>query len=289
MSTEFSIQRETAVEELSIEHLPGLLALNDALDWTFTAGDVETMFAGGRVFGHFDGSSLISSAAVFEIGTHSASIGAVMVHPGFRRRGLAKRLMRHVHHLDGFAHRKFRLVATEEGVPLYNALGYQVVTCLSKMVRAEKWITPPAAPAVLRPLRTKDLGAVIALDAEAVGGERPELIAARYRQAFSHVVAEDPAGRIIGFAIGADQRGQLLCGPVVTGDPVLALGMLHRLGSRHQGTIRIDVPDENRELLSLLREHDFHRETNPPVMVLGDEEDPPWGPGFNAPIAQMFG
>jgi len=116
--------------------IPGLLKLTEAVGWTFTAQDFETAFAGGQIYGHFSGNRLVSSAAVFPIGADHASIGAVMVHPDFRRRGLGRELMVQIHTHPSYQDRVFRLISTDEGAPLYDVLGYRCVT------RAHKWIRP---------------------------------------------------------------------------------------------------------------------------------------------------
>lgn len=280
---------KTTLVKLSPAHMPKILELNDAVGWSFTAGDIETMFAAGQVFGHASSHHLASAAAVFEIGRKSASVGAVMVHPKYRRLGLGKELMSRIHGLDGFEHRIFRLVATEEGKPLYEAMGYQCVDRLHKMVHMQPSSINPASQTMLRPLGYGELNTLIELDAKAVGGERSALIEARLKQSESHVVAEDASGSITAFAIGADQRGELICGPVVAEEPNLALTLIGHLGRQHKGQIRIDVPEGNQELRRLLREQGFRCQSRPPVMVLGHTDGPLWGTGFNSPVAQMFG
>lgn len=58
----------------------------------------------------------------------AARIRAIFVHPDWARRGIARRLMRHAEaaaHRAGF--RRFELLATLSGEPLYRALGYREI------------------------------------------------------------------------------------------------------------------------------------------------------------------
>ena len=275
------------LRQLDHDDIPSLMRLNDALNWTFTRADFETVFAGGLMVGYVADEAIVASAAAFPIGESAASVGAVMVAPDFRRRGLGSALMRHLHEHPRFSEAQFRLVSTDEGLPLYEALGYRTVTRLNKMLRPMPWPRETGKTAV-RDVRPEDLAEVVSLDAEAVGGARADLIAARLRQAYSAKVLVSEKGQVSGFAIGAEQRGQLLCGPVVAKGAVDAVALLHALSHQYQGQIRVDIADDNVPLLELLRQEGFQRETHPPVMVRG-RETPLWGARFNAPMAQMFG
>ncbi len=65
---------------------------------------------------------------VLDPAADAARIRAIFVHPDWARRGIARRLMRHAEasaRRAGF--RRFELLATLSGEPLYRALGYQEI------------------------------------------------------------------------------------------------------------------------------------------------------------------
>lgn len=269
----------------------GLLLLVDRLGWTFTSGDFRTAFAAGQLFGHPHGQEIISCIAVFNYGNGLASIGAVMVDPAFRRRGLGRALMNHVHDLREVRDRQIMLVSTIEGRPLYEALGYSVATRLNKMVSINPGPTSSTreSPIHLRPAVEKDLSEIIQLDEVAIGEPRENLLAARYEQACATVVAINERGSAIGFALAADQRGQLICGPVVAPDDATAHALIVATAREHRGETRVDVPDTKTGLIRLLSSAGFRRESHPPLMVRHREKGLRHGPLFYAPMAQIFG
>ncbi len=199
--------------------------------------------------------------------------------------------MEHVHGLPDIQRRQITLVATDEGKGLYEALGYQIVAHLNKMV-AQAPTSQTASlrmPINVRPMVEKDLPSIIRLDATAIGGAREDLIRARFNQACAKVVAVGDDTQPTGFALGADQKGQLLCGPVVATDDVTAYELIQSLPGQYHGSIRVDVHDGKSGLLKLLSSTGFQRETHPPQMIRHGGRPPMQGPTFYAPMAQMFG
>lgn len=280
-----------AIDELTPNDSGALLGLVDALNWTFTHADFQTAFAAGRFFGHRRGSEVLSCIAVFNYGENLASIGAVMVHPDDQRKGLGQALMDHVHALPEMQGRQIVLVSTEEGKPLYGAMGYRTITHLNKMVApvaiaAQRVDTTPVG---LRKIAQNDVEAIIGLDASAVGQPRSSLLRARLRQSHCGLVATGSNGSICGFALGVDQRGQLICGPLVASDDVTAFALITTLAQHHRGTVRADIPDGKQSFVELLASNGFQRETHPPLMVRHPEKSFRHGSNFYAPMAQMFG
>ena len=126
----------------------------------------------------------------------SGWIGAVVVAPEQRRRGLGGALTRTAAGwLTARGARTVSLHATELGRPVYRRLGF---------VAEGEWVTliadaaaPRPAPPWLRPGRPDDLPAVLALDRGATGEDRCSVLRATWPQ--RGLVAEDGAGRLRGF------------------------------------------------------------------------------------------
>ena len=93
---------------------------------------MEVVLRSGHFFAHRGpGGKVVSTAAIFPYST-LASLGVVMVDPDYRRRGLATRLVDAC--ISAVPDRPILLVATEEGKPLYEKLGFKTVGTLDKLV-----------------------------------------------------------------------------------------------------------------------------------------------------------
>lgn len=280
------------IHRLDGTHVPCALALTDSVDWTFSRDDFSTMLASGELHGHCSpAGDLITCAGFFPYGPSLASIGAVMVKPEFQKRGLGQELMAHVHARPIAQGRTLMLVATVEGIRLYNKMGYKEMGRLRKMKRSSP--IPRASSSLsgiqIRTAADDDLDFIIKLDAEAVGVHRNDLIVARWKQAYRAAVAVDRAGDRIGFALATDQRGNLVFGPVVAPGVDVVLHLLHEAGGQHAGQLRIHVPEHKRALWSALFDLGFEQETRSPIMVCNGDRLPGYGPTMWGIAAQAFG
>lgn len=257
------------IKRLTGQDTAQLVALSASVGWDDTPEDIESLLAAGQVFGHksADG-QLLSSAAICVYGQGTlASLGLVIVHPSQQGLGLGRAVvLRCLASLPG--QMPVMLAATPQGAPLYERLGFRRVATLAKVIcdeyqppteRQERWL--------LSRLSETDLDRIVELDAQAVGAERRQLLAARIRQAKDAIVLTEPDGSITGFGLAVQGPENLLIGPVVAPDTEMALAIVERL-AQGQGKVRMDVPSSRQQFLSSLAGRGFQIVNTPPVMML---------------------
>lgn len=256
---------------LSEADIPDLLALTMAVEWDYHAPELHTLFSLGKIFGHRNAhNQLLSCAGVIQYDRH-AVIGLVIVHPSCQGMGLGRALMiRCMEEVPQDV--PIMLIATPQGQPLYEKLGFAQVDSVHKYIcgsyvphpllrleEMETWSIVPMSPAHEE--------AVIHLDAQATGSSRADFVRARMKQAKSCVVATDPSGAITGYGFAIAGPLHLIAGPIVAPNPLVASRIIDQLAATHPGAIRIDVPNENASFLNQLEECGFVKSNQPPVMI----------------------
>src|SRR6185436_5697982 len=103
-----------------------LRAVSGSAGWPHSVDDWRAVLESARVFAHraHDG-EVISSGAVFPLGPALAAIGMIIVKPAHRGRGLARAMMLRCLACLGSAPPAFVLIATPQGRPLYEHLGFE--------------------------------------------------------------------------------------------------------------------------------------------------------------------
>lgn len=260
------------LQYLSEADIPDLLALTKAVEWDYHAPELHTLFSLGKIFGHRnEQNQLLSCAGVIQYDGH-AVIGLVIVHPSCQGMGLGHTLMiRCMEEVP--ADVPIMLIATPQGQPLYEKLGFTQVDSVHKYIcgsyvphplqeqleQMEAWNVVPMSPA--------DEEAVIHLDAQATGSCRADFVRARMKQAKSCVVATDASGTITGYGFSIPGPVHLIAGPIVAPNHLVASRIIDQLASTHQGSIRIDVPNENASFMTHLEKCGFVKSNQPPVMI----------------------
>jgi ribosomal protein S18 acetylase RimI-like enzyme len=271
------------IETLARGDAPELRVLSQTIGWAHTDDDWRTILQVGRVFGHraSDG-GFLSSGALFEYGPSLASIGMILVTPACRGRGLARAMMRHC--LAAAGSTPVTLIATEQGEPLYRALGFVEVERVCRVLVA------PGVPAPrLAPITARDLEPVTRLDAEMLGGDRRTLLAALLARAEASAVASDGRGRIRGFGFAVRQAGRLAIGPVAAREADDALTILRSLAAGHDAEVRVDVPTRQTRILEALAELGARPSADAPLMLYGAATMPGRRDGIYALASRGFG
>src|SRR5262249_19770543 len=112
-----------------------------------------------------------ATATLLCYGTSLAWTGMVLTHPDFRRRGLAKRMLRHVLAVaDSLAIRTVKLDATDMGEPLYRSLGFVPEQ------RVERWIQSVSLTSNSESTCSHDLSSGVGTDRVAFGADRTSLL-----------------------------------------------------------------------------------------------------------------
>lgn len=122
------------VERLREEQIGDIVALSFYIGWDYNREEVETIFNSGNVYGVWnERKELIASAAIILYGEALASIGMVIVHPDYKGRGIGKAITSSCMNSVS-AHTPIMLIATDEGKPLYEKLGFRAVSYVSKYI-----------------------------------------------------------------------------------------------------------------------------------------------------------
>jgi GNAT superfamily N-acetyltransferase len=191
----------------------------------------------------------VSGAAVATITTTShgadvAWIGMMLVHPDFRRRGIATLLMRHaIACLRQQNIRCIKLDATPEGAVVYPQLGFQAEYELTRYSRPAK-----GAAATIRP--TVGAWEVPAVDRTTFGADR---------SAWLRRLAADSRVEATAAGYGMIRPGRLAAylGPVVAVTPTAAQHIVARLLEGVDGPVFWDVPAANEPAQELARSLGF--------------------------------
>ncbi len=204
-------------------------------------------------------------------------IGTIWVDPAWRGRGLGRRLTEAtIDAAEAAGCRTLVLVATDEGRPLYERLGFTVQT--HYRILEAPGIDPAARPAAtsersVRAWRPDDLEAAVALDRSITGEDRRHLIAAFGTPDAARVVV-GPDDGLRGFVIRAPWGG----GATIAPDPADARLLLQarRAASGPDGRVRAGLLAENVAGLASLAADGWTDAWGAPRMIRGQALD--WRP-----------
>lgn len=230
--TQFESPDPVAIELVRFEkdHLPGALALSQGAGWPHRAEDWAlnltvsqgvAAVADGRVMG----------TALCSLHGPVATLNMIIVDAALRGRGIGLRLMKAIIDLAG--EREMRLVATEEGKPLYRKMGFVEAGGIVQL----QGVAAPATPEQPVEAGPVDVDLLARMDRDASGMDRAELL--------GRIAAQGTTFRTDGgFAVlRAFGRGHVL-GPVVARDPVAARALMAAGASRMAGSfLRMDLPE----------------------------------------------
>ncbi|RAT96039.1 GNAT family N-acetyltransferase [Brevibacillus sp. Leaf182] len=285
---------DSCLHSLTISDIPGLIALSDSVGWDYDEAEIRTILSIGTVYGHKDTSgTLLSCAAIIPYDDKLASIGMVIVHPSSQGKGFGRQLMKACM-TSVSTDTTIMLIATPEGEPLYKNLGFQTVDRIQKFI-AERLV--PKAPRQnevpdefeIVPMALNDFPGVVALDKAAHGSRRTHFLETRMRQATTCLVAKNRSGNIIGYGFAVQGPVNLIAGPIVAENAIMAEHLLYKLTQHHTGRVRIDVPDEQATFHNYLKQTGFTQVSHPPVMVANGHSLPRRNGTYLAIGAQIYG
>ena len=228
-----------ALTNLSPAHLDGATALSREAAWPHRREDWAFMLALSRGFAAVEDGELVGTALMTPYGADAATINMVIVSARMRGRGLGRRLMDAA--LDSAGARECRLVATLEGLPLYEKLGFRAVGEIAQHqgVLADRL---PPAPAAVTWASPDEIDALIALDRAACGMDRTQLLHAL--AAIGEVAVLRGADGPRGFAVLRPFGRGDVAGPVVAPSRTEAEQLIAFLMATRPGRfLRVDTPD----------------------------------------------
>ena len=269
----------------------GLVELSASVDWDYDEDEVGTLLSSSyKIFGHKNSDGkLVSSAAVILYDHKLASIGMVIVHSDYRGLGLGKEVMQNC--MDCALDRSIMLIATADGQPLYEKLGFTVVDSVHKYL-CDKYAPPNLkniSEISIETFKEEQLEEVIELDEGAFGDKRSNFLRNRIQQSNQCIVVKDENSRLIGFGLSVLGPVNMIIGPVVAPDYQIAQLIIHRLACDHQGKLRVDVPSGQEKLMGFLEQSGFVKVNNPPIMAIHTTEMPPRNHTLFTIASQAYG
>ncbi|MFD0717097.1 GNAT family N-acetyltransferase [Paenibacillus sp. GCM10027626] len=277
---------------LNEEDIHGLIQLSASVGWDYDEREISTAMSVGTVYGHKDEQGkIISSAAIIPYNQKLASIGMVIVNHNYRGLGLGSDLTTSC--IQSVAdHVTIMLIATEEGVPLYEKLGFHTVTYVHKFL-CDKYVPLDRENEdmeyEIRPFTETHLEQIRELDQKAFGADRSVFLKSRLRQAKKSVVARQKNGTCLGYGFSIEGPVNLILGPIISTNYDVAYRILHELANEHQGKLRIDVPDGQETFMQYLERVGFRKVSQPPVMIKNSNSLPERENTLYSISAQIFG
>ncbi|PEZ07840.1 GNAT family N-acetyltransferase [Bacillus sp. AFS018417] len=262
------------IKALNQSDIPQLLSLCDAVGWlhdiAFMKEQFETFFSIGTLFGHHNEGKLISCIAVFPYKTGFTSIGMLIVHPNFQRRGLARSLL-DICIKNAPPLQPFVLIATDAGTPLYHTYGFNTITSIHRLERNSTETKNNSFST--SQITSQDLNTLIQLDFIASGAHRSKLYSILLNR--THLALKiEKNNRLEAFAL-CIRKGNTLCvTPLIAHNEEYALHLLLSICNQWNGTVRIDVPHSQKSFRDKLLSFEFKETLLSPLMIKNGENLP---------------
>lgn len=267
------IELEIRVKRLREEQIGDIVALSSYIGWDYNREEIETIFSSGIVYGVWnEREELIASAAIILYEEKLASIGMVIVHPNYKGRGIGKTItnacMKSVS-----AQTSIMLIATDEGKPLYEKLGFRAVSYVSKYICNSYNVNDYCIENedYIMNYQECDLEELIKLDEYAFGTNRKEFVTKRIMQSEQCIVVKDKEQNVLGYGLSIQTPENKIIGPVVAEDDAMAMRIVHYLAREHHGKLRIDVPEGKNDFMNQLESVGFQKVNTPPIMMKNND------------------
>ncbi|MGD6874263.1 GNAT family N-acetyltransferase [Sutcliffiella horikoshii] len=285
-------KKSLSVVQFEKNDVSDLIELSGSIGWDYDENEIGTIMASGKIFGHKNRErKIISSAAIIPYDSEVASIGMVIVDEVYRGLGLGKDATQKC--IDSVPNTvSIMLIATDEGKPLYEKMGFMAVNSVHKYL-CENYkaaaISSNISGIVIEDFKDIHFNEVIKIDETAFGARRSSFLYNRIIQSENCIVAKDHKDNVIGYGAAILGPVNLILGPIVAPDIKVAALIVDSLAFRHQGKIRIDVPSGKEEFMILLQQMGFLMVSNPPIMIINSANMPPRDNTLFGIAAQVFG
>jgi GNAT superfamily N-acetyltransferase len=229
-------QGEIEIQDFGPDHIEGAVAPSRQENWPHRPQDwqMALQLSNGAV-ALDDQGRVTGTILVTPYGADCAMINMVIVDRNVRGKGLGRRLMDQAIALAG--DRPLRLVATTDGMPLYEKLGFvQSGTILQHQGN----VTELGAPEGVEAAGADDLPTIKAMDRDAYGANREALIDALAERGQFAIIRRN--GAIEAYAaIRPFGRGEVI-GPVIAGNVEDAKALIRFFATTRPGAfLRVDT------------------------------------------------
>ncbi|HHT7236498.1 MULTISPECIES: GNAT family N-acetyltransferase [Bacillus] len=285
------IEVEIRVERLKKENIEDIVALSSYIGWDYNTEEIETIFNSGIVYGvRNERNELIASAAIILYGETLASIGMVIVHPDYKGRGIGKAIT------DSCVksvstQTPIMLIATDEGKPLYEKLGFRAVSYVSKYICKSYNVnyTCVGNEEYMMNYEECDLEEIIQIDEDAFGTNRKEFLKKRIMQSERCIVVKDKEQNVLGYGMSIQTPENKIIGPIVAKNDTMAMEIVHSLAKGHNGKLRIDVSEGKKDFMKELEITGFKKVNTPPIMMKNIDQLLKRNSELYSIAAQIFG
>jgi GNAT superfamily N-acetyltransferase len=254
-----------------------LLELSESIGWPHTIAEWQTALDAAVVVGHREPAAeshdwrAVSSSALFSFGPGLSALALVIVREGYRGRGIAREAIAECLALAGDG--PIMLVATTEGVPIYQALGFRTVEMKIRVAGPVGLLS--TVPRIGEPwaMTLVDMPNVNMLDQRAYGADRSHVLRARWASVDHAVICTEG----LGYGWRAPRRERKHIGPLIATSLEHAMAMLLSLTRELEPdtVIQMDIPTAQAEFISLLTILGFEAApTTQPVMLRGADRLP---------------
>ncbi|MCE8021400.1 GNAT family N-acetyltransferase [Halomonas sp. MCCC 1A11036] len=257
---------------LEKHHIAQAVRLSTEVGWPHRIQDWHLLMTLGQGYALVEEQTLIGTVLYWSFSAQLATLGSVLVSPVHQRKGLGKRLAEAA--MASITASRIELYSTTEGIGLYRALGFSpsgwVHQCQGMSRRDGDTLlgANPFPPHGVRLVLSRDAKALSALDVQAVGSPRHELLHALLEEGEA-LVMEEPGGQLAGFALNREFGHGHVIGPVIALTPRIAQTLidawLEQLAGRF---VRLDTPDA--ELSNWLAKRGLKEVGRVQCMVAGD-------------------
>jgi len=271
------LSEELKIRRMKEYDLPFAQAVRAFSGWNQTQQDWDRILLyepRGCFVAEWNG-QLAGTAATVSYGDVMGWIGMVLVHPDFRRRGIASALLNHCIVVLRSVVRCIKLDATPEGKKVYDRLGFRTEYNLS---RWERTLTAGGSVETLCLIEERDWLSLVKLDAPIFGADREQWLRMLVKDSRRALLIRDDHSAVTAYGLArAGERAEYL-GPVVATRPADGEALVRKLlDETRQEIVYWDIPDDNKEAVSLAEELGFVRQRPFIRMWLGEprvESDP---------------
>jgi N-acetylglutamate synthase-like GNAT family acetyltransferase len=238
--------------------------------WSLVPNQIKILISAGTLIGHRLNGKLISSAGIYRYGPLN-SLGAVMVRSNFQGKGLGKSIVKQCLFESVQMGVPVALIATADGYPLYNSLGFKAVGNIHRFDCGKYRVAVDKSARVI-PMQATDLDEIIELDYIAFGANRSNLyrILFPYREC-GFIVRDLHNCSIQGFGLAVRKNNTMVIGPLVAFTRDIARELIDAFSSYGSDALRIDVPGHQTKFMSQLSKMGYRETMVSPVMVLNTE------------------
>ncbi|MCE5249794.1 GNAT family N-acetyltransferase [bacterium] len=249
------------IRPMKTDDIPEGMRLKTAAGWNQTVSDWKLyldLSPGGCFVAEMNG-RIVGTITAINYHDSISWIGMMLVDPGYRRTGIASRLMRHALEYLGSCG-TIKLDATPLGKMVYDRLGFRDEYRLLRLIARSPQVDKPSDTRI-SPLVDSDWTVLAVMDHAVFGADRIAVLRsfARHNPETALKIVRD--GVLRGYCMGRPGTGFYQIGPVVAQTADDAFGLVNEATGALAGLpVVIDIPDNQHMFIGLLGEMGFSEE-----------------------------